>query len=88
MFDTLEIKEVKIELGLLLRTIRKKRKLSQTELADSLDVSRNTIQNLESGKNFTADTFFKILKQLDLLDRVYTEIQSASAELSQTKSLY
>jgi serine/threonine-protein kinase HipA len=60
MFDTVEIKQVKRELGLLVKTLRKQRGLSQIQLAKSLNVSRTTIQNLELGKNFTVDTIFNI----------------------------
>jgi len=57
-------------------------------LADRLDVSRNTIQNLESGKNFTIDTLLKTLKELDLLDNIHQEIQQYHKEILETKSLY
>ena len=50
MFDITEIKDVKKEIGLLVKTVRKNRGLSQIQLARSLDVSRTTIQNLELGK--------------------------------------
>lgn len=88
MFNTVEVKEVKQEIGQLLKTIRKSRKRTQVEVATSLAVSRNTIQNLESGKNFTADTFFKVLKEFDLLDKLYDEVVEVKREIEQTKSLY
>jgi len=43
MFDITEIKDVKKEIGLLVKTVRKNRGLSQIQLARSLDVSRTTI---------------------------------------------
>ena len=52
----LKIKDVKTEIGQLVKSLHKKQKLSQQELAEQLDLSRITIQNLESGKNFTIDT--------------------------------
>jgi len=88
MFNTVEIKETKQEIGQLIKIIRKKRKLTQIEIANSLDVSRNTIQNLELGKNFTVDTLFKVLKEFDLLDKVYEEVLEAKREIEATKSLY
>lgn len=88
MFNTVEIKEVKNEIGLLVRTIRKRRKLTQSEIAKTLSVSRNTIQNLESGKNFTADTLFKALKEFDLLDNFHDYIMKTRKEFEKTKSLY
>lgn len=88
MFNTIEIKDAKQEIGQIVKIVRKRRKLTQIDLAKSLDVSRNTIQNLESGKNFTIDTLFKVLKAFDLLDKVYDEILEAKKEIKQTKSLY
>ncbi len=88
MFDSVEIKEIKNEAGQLIKIIRKKRKISQTALAETLDISRNTIQNLESGKNFTIDTLFKVLKEFDMLDKVYDQLLKAKEDLTQVRSLY
>lgn len=88
MFDTTEIKDVKIELGALVKAIRKSRSLSQKELAQSLDVSRTTIQNLELGKNFTIDTILKVLKEVDMLDQLNNEVITIKEGISKTKSLY
>ena len=88
MFESIEIKEVKIEVGRLMKTIRKQRQLTQLEVAEQLGVSRNTIQNMESGKNFTINTLFKILKEFDLLDKLYREVLSERKTMEQTKSLY
>ena len=52
----LKIKDVKLEIGQLIKSYRKQQKLSQQDLAAQLELSRITIQNLESGKNFTIDT--------------------------------
>jgi len=76
MFETVEIKDVKVELGELIKLLRKREKLSQTQLASRLDVSRTTIQNLELGKNFTIDTFLKALKELELLPDLFSEVKS------------
>jgi len=88
MFDTIEIKEVKQELGLLVKSLRKQRGLSQMQLANSLGVSRTTIQNLELGKNFTADTIFKVLKEMDLLSQLNSEILKAKNHVINSKSMY
>ncbi len=88
MFKTTEIKEVKEEIGQLVKALRKQRKLSQGELAKLLDVSRTTIQNLELGKNFTVDTILKVLKEVDLLDQVNTEIIQAKNQVLDAKPLY
>ena len=88
MFETLEIKDVKLEIGQLVKAIRKQRKLSQSDLATSLDVSRTTIQNLELGKNFTVDTILKVLREVNMLDQLSTEIVKVKQHFEQTKSLY
>jgi len=88
MFDTVEIKEVKRELGFLVKALRKQRGLSQMQLARSLDVSRTTIQNLELGKNFTVDTILKVLKEMDLLSQINNEILQAKSHVINSKSLY
>jgi DNA-binding XRE family transcriptional regulator len=57
MFDSvLKISDVKLKIGEMTKVLRKKNKLSRQQLADLLDVSRMTIQNLEAGKNCTLDT--------------------------------
>lgn len=88
MFDTVEIKDVKIEIGIFVKALRKQRGLSQTQLANTLDVSRTTIQNLELGKNFTVDTILKVLKEMDLLMQLKSEITQAKAHVMNSKSLY
>ncbi len=88
MFDTVEIKDVKNELGDMVKALRKQRGLSQIQLANSLDVSRTTIQNLELGKNFTVDTILKVLKEMDLLKQVKSEITQAKNHVINSKSMY
>ncbi len=63
----LKIKDVKSEIGQLVKSYRKEQKLSQQELAEQLKLSRITIQNLEYGKNFTIDTLLKVFNHFDLL---------------------
>lgn len=88
MFDTVEIKDVKNDLGLLVKSLRKQRGLSQIQLATALGLSRTTIQNLELGKNFTVDTILKVLKEMDLLGQVKDEIAQAKAHVINSKSMY
>ena len=87
-FDTVEIKDTKIEIGTLVKTLRKQRGLSQTDLASALDVSRTTIQNLELGKNFKIDTVLKIFKEFDLLENLHQLIVKEREQVANTKSLY
>lgn len=57
----IKIKDIKLEIGQLVKSFRKRDKISQEELAEKLNLSRITIQNLEAGKNFTIDTLLKVL---------------------------
>lgn len=88
MFDTVEIKDIKNEIGLLVKAMRKQRGISQVKLAQSLDVSRTSIQNLELGKNFTIDTILKVLKEMDLLEQLQNEITQAKKHVVNSKSMY
>lgn len=88
MFNTVEIKDVKNELGALVKALRKQRGLSQIQLANSLDVSRTTVQNLELGKNFTVDTLLKVLKEMDLLTQLKSEITQTKTHVINSKSMY
>ena len=88
MFNTVEIRDVKNELGALVKALRKQRGLSQAQLAESLNVSRTTIQNLELGRNFTVDTFLKVMKEMDLLAQVQGEVIQAKSHVIYSKSLY
>ncbi len=86
-FETTEIKDVKMRIAVLCRTLRKSRGISRVELAEQLAVSRITIQNIETGKNVTLDTLLKVLQYFDLLEKyllfIDEEIQNNSY-----KSLY
>lgn len=88
MFQTLEIQDVKKEIGELVKAVRKSRKLTQLELAQAVDASRYTIQKLEQGQNFTIDTLLKVLKELEILELLNGEIVQAKAQVLNTKSLY
>ena len=72
----------------MVKALRKQRGLSQKQLAKSLDVSRTTIQNLELGKNFTVDTILKVLKEMDLLTQLNSEISQAKNHVINSKSMY
>jgi len=88
MFESIEIRDTRREIGTLVKTLRKQQSLSQSELASSLDVSRTTIQNLELGKNFKIDTVLKVLKEFDLLENLHQQIVKEREEVDNTKSLY
>lgn len=82
MFSNVNIADVKIRFGTLVKTLRKKQGLTQEQLGDKLNLSRITIQNLESGKNATMDTMLIVMQYLDLLtnfnDMLQTEITNSS----------
>lgn len=67
MFDIVTIKDVKINVGALVKTLRSQAAITQGQLAQELNLSRVTIQNLESGQNSTLDTLLKVLQYFDLL---------------------
>jgi len=86
--NNVKIGDVKAQISRLLKSQRKKNKLSQQELADLLDLSRITIQNVESGKNYTIDTLFKVLQYFDLLRDLNEMILEYVEERENLKSLY
>jgi transcriptional regulator with XRE-family HTH domain len=86
--ENLKIKDVKSEFGQLVKTLRKKQKLSQQELAEQLDLSRITIQNLESGKNFTIDTLLKVFNHFDAMVGLNQFLIDKRNENEQMTSLY
>lgn len=84
----LKIKDVKSEIGQLVKSCRKREKLSRQELAEKLDLSRITIQNVESGKNFTIDTLLKVLHYFDLLQAFNDFMKGKRTDFEQIESLY
>jgi transcriptional regulator with XRE-family HTH domain len=86
--ENLKIKDVKSEIGQLVKSYRKQQKLSQQDLAEELELSRITIQNLESGKNFTIDTLLKVLNYFDVLVEFNQFLIDKRKENEQLTSLY
>jgi transcriptional regulator with XRE-family HTH domain len=86
--ENLKIKDVKLEIGLLVKSYRKQQKLSQQDLAEQLELSRITIQNLESGKNFTIDTLLKVFNHFDVLVGFNQFLIDKRDENEQMTSLY
>lgn len=86
--SAIKIKEVKKELGQLVKSLRKRNKISQEELAQQLKISRLTVQNLESGKNFTIDTLLKVLRHFELLDSLHQLLGEQIKGNQKTNSLY
>ena len=86
--NNLKIKDVKLEIGQLAKAYRKKQKLSQQDLADQLELSRLTIQNIESGKNFNIDTLLKVLNHFNLLTALNQFLIEKRNENEQLTSFY
>ena len=61
--------------------------MSQEDLGEALGISRYTIQNFESGKNATLDTFLKIANHFDLMDDFYRAINTI-ADTNNMESMY
>jgi len=76
MLDTVTIKEVKLQLGVLCKKKRQSYEMSQEDLAKALGLSRYTIQKFENGKNATLDTVLKIANHFDLLEKLYQGLKN------------
>lgn len=86
-FQIVKIKDTKLKIAELVKQWRKSQSLSQGQLAEVLDLSRVTIQNLESGKNVTVDTLLKIFQHFDALGRFHQFIKD-ELDNSSHESLY
>ena len=87
LFETLKIKDIKADLGKWVKMMRKKQNLSQEQLAELLNMSRITIQNLESGKNITIDTLLKVFRHFDALEK-FNDFVQEEIKNNSYKSLY
>lgn len=87
MLNPVTIKDVKNQIGTLVKTLRDREDLTQEQLAEKLNLSRVTIQNLESGKNPTIETLLKVLQYFDLLDGLNNYIETEARNNTQ-QSLY
>lgn len=86
--EKIKIKDVKQEIGAVLRAIRKKEKITQQELAEKLALSRLTIQHLEAGSNFTIDTLLKVLEYFEIMDSLNSFFVQKREEINEVDSLY
>ncbi len=78
MIDILTIKDVKLKIGEWCKQKRREYELTQEELARDLDMSRITIQQLESGKNVTLDTLLKVANHFNSLPVIYNLFEDGS----------
>ncbi|UZO79844.1 helix-turn-helix domain-containing protein [Aquimarina sp. ERC-38] len=87
MLDITTIKEVKVKIGKVCKALRKSNELSRDELAEMLDVSSTTIQNIENGKNATLDTILKVANHFGLLPSIANQIDKVIVDQNDV-SLY
>ncbi|MCX8483635.1 MAG: hypothetical protein RL747_1072 [Bacteroidota bacterium] len=83
IFEVVTINDIKLSIGKICREKRQAQKLSREELATILNVSRNTIQNIEMGKNVTLDSLLRVAYHFDLLldiQRGLQKIQGGSQQ--------
>ncbi len=71
MLEITTIKDVKVKIGEVCKALRKSNGLSRDELAEVLDVSSTTIQNIENGKNATLDNILKVANHFGLLQSIF-----------------
>lgn len=74
MLEITTVKEVKIRIGEACKELRKSNDLSREDLAQALDISSTTIQNIEKGKNATLDNVLKVANHFGLLSSITKEI--------------
>lgn len=74
MLEVTTIKDVKVKIGEACKTLRTSNGLSRDELAEKLDVSSTTIQNIENGKNATLDNVLKVANHFGLLQSITKQI--------------
>lgn len=73
--------------GVFVGSNAKGMKCHRRKLGEALGISRYTIQNFESGKNATLDTFLKIAKHFDLMDDFYRALHDI-ADTNNKESMY
>ncbi|WP_394172896.1 helix-turn-helix transcriptional regulator [Thalassotalea litorea] len=56
--------------------------MDQTELGQRVGVGRNTISSIENGKPVNAETLFKVLEHLELIDDLQIAIEKKLEEQS------
>jgi len=80
MIDIVTIKDIKVTLGNTCKAHRKAHSFTREELADILDISRATIQNIENGKNTTLDNILKIANHFGLLPSILNSINQTTSD--------
>lgn len=86
--ENLKVYDVKLEMGKLVKVLRKRQKYTQQVLADRLNLSRITIQNIESGKNFTIDSYLLVLQHFEELTTWTTFVKETINNHENVEDLY
>ena len=74
MLEIVTIKDVKVKIGKACKLQRKSNDLSREQLAEALNVSSTTIQNIENGKNTTLDNLLKVANHFGLLESIFKSL--------------
>jgi transcriptional regulator with XRE-family HTH domain len=82
------IKEVKDNLGLWCKELRKSEKLTQKQLAEELALSPLTISKLENGENPTIETLLKVLQYFNEMDAFNQYLKQRIERVDTNESLY
>jgi len=80
--------DIRQQLGEFVKSMRNSKGITQSELAIDLNLSRLTIQKVESGKNFNIDTLLLIFQYFDLLDSFSKFITEQQLEFKEIQSFY
>ncbi len=80
MLEVITIKDVKVKIGEVCKALRKSNELSRDELAEVLDISSTTIQNIENGKNATLNNVLKVANHFGLLQSIAKQIDKVSVD--------
>jgi len=88
MLDFITIKEVKANLGVWCKQLRKTQKLTQKQLADELALSPLTISKLENGENPTIETLLKVLQYFNEMEAFNQYMKQRTDCLVVNKSMY
>lgn len=82
------IKDVKDNLGLWCKALRKSEKLTQQQLAEELALSPLTISKLENGENPTIETLMKVLQYFNEMDAFNQFLKKKIELLDTNESMY
>jgi transcriptional regulator with XRE-family HTH domain len=81
------VRRVERELAEHVATWRKLRGLTQAQLADRADVSRDTVQRLESAEgNVRVESLLRVLRALGVLESIPRALDPLSSDLGRLRS--